>query len=140
MGFLWRDSDDIEAALKKWKPAKKFKSEKACETDIYNYLHEAFPDENFQRQYAKGKTRADIYVKIGGKIPVVVEVKYALKKRDEYHRLIGQVYEYLTEWKAKVIIVLCGSSEPSFPKLTKEAVKFMGSAAERDTHFVHKKF
>lgn len=139
MGFWGQDSVEIAKSLKKWKPSKNFKSEKVFEKNLYEYLHDEFEDETFYRQYAKGKTRADIYVKMGNNVPVVIELKYAMIKRDEYHRLVGQIYEYITEWEAEVVVVLCGDCERSFPKLIKNAVEFFRDSTGKKIHFVHKR-
>lgn len=130
MGFLERDADNIVSAIKNW-PPQAAQSEAEYEAALYAHLNAEFPLEVFQRQYALGRTRADLFVAFKNGAKVAIEVKRDLAARNEYHRTIGQVYEYLTEWKVEVVLVLCGENDPAVEKLLERAVKFLGSGVRR---------
>ena len=136
MGFTEVDADNVRDALLVFRDTG-LKNEAAYEKAIYEHLHRVFPKENFHRQYANAKTRADIYVEFIKGAKVVVEVKCGLDKRVEYHRLLGQSWEYMFEWKAEVVIALCGKSDPSLVKLTDTAISHFADRLARKAHVVH---
>lgn len=120
MGFLTYDADDIIQVINAWRPRAP-SNEKGYEEALYKYLHDKFPRFNLHRQYAVGKTIADIYVdfKAGGgeNHNVAIELKADLSDRTEFHRLCGQLFEYAQVWKGDCVLVLCGETEPSLFKL-----------------------
>jgi hypothetical protein len=64
-------------------------------------------------------------------------LKRDLQERGEYHRLIGQVYEYLTEWNTEALIILCGDSDPALTKNVERFVTFMNEKQKRKVRFLH---
>lgn len=141
MGFFETDADNVVKIVHAWTP-KPARSEAGYETALYEVLHAAFPEERFEKQYANGKTRADIFVAFRRGAKVVVELKRNLTDRSEAHRLIGQMYEYVSEWKAEVVVVLCGKNDPAAVKLIKEAGAIFASAfagaADRKVYVMEK--
>ncbi|MBZ0116343.1 MAG: hypothetical protein K8H88_05095 [Sandaracinaceae bacterium] len=139
MGVFQVDADNIRDALKTWKPAS-LKTEAQYEKAIYEHLHAAFPGEVIHRQYANAKTKADLYVDFkNGGARVVTEVKCKLASRGEYHRLIGQSWEYLREWKCELVVCLCGDNDPALVKLAAEALGFLGENLNRKVHVLQLK-
>lgn len=136
MGLLETDAENIRDVLTRWKPPP-CTSEREYEVLVYEYLHERFPKEVFHRQYAHAKTRADIYVQFRDGAKVVVEVKFDLSERGEYHRLMGQTFEYMFEWKAEVVVVLCGRTDPSLVKLFQVFLDTVAEAMGRKARLVH---
>lgn len=133
MGVFETDADDIRDALKTLNvPA--LKTEAQYEKAIYDHLHTVFPLDVFHRQYAYAKTKADIYVEFHKGAHVVVEVKRNLTTRAEYHRLIGQSWEYMREWQAELVVCLCGECDPSLIKLVAEAVGALASTQRKKAH------
>jgi len=105
--------------------------EAANEEALYGFLNHALGRTAVvYKQYSFAKTRADLFVefKDGGR--VAVEVKANLTDRNEYHRLIGQIYAYLIEWKCHVVLVLCGECDPALVKLTHDAVDHFNFACD----------
>lgn len=134
MGIFFFDADDVRDAFAKWKPAS-CETEALYEAAIYEFLHAQMPKAIFHRQYTHAKTKADIYVEFpNGGSRVVIEVKCKLVTRPEYHRLIGQSWEYLREWKAELVVCICGDSDPALVKLTDEALKVFASNQGRTAH------
>lgn len=127
MGLILDDADDVmEKLTTGWRPVIGG-DEFANEESLYAFLDAAFPKFVVHRQYAFAKTRADLLIDFEGSGKVVVEVKANLTDRNEYHRLVGQVYAYLTEWNAHVVLVLCGECDPSLVKLVWKAISFLNS-------------
>lgn len=135
LGIFEVDADNVRDAVARWNPDAGA-SESVFELQLYNFLHTSFPAAVFQRQYAKGRTRADIYVEFRDGAHVAVEVKCNLNQRGDYHRLLGQTYEYLTEWKAEVVVVLCGETETSVAKLVEQYIELISAATSRKAHVV----
>jgi hypothetical protein len=100
----------IKAAIGKWSPHD-CENEKSYENSLYLFLHEYFPDVQITKEYAIGRTKADINV--GDE--VIIEIKKNLRSTGQYGRLIGQLEEY-KNWKGATIILLVGNTEPHFYK------------------------
>jgi hypothetical protein len=127
MGIVLDDADDvIEKMVAGWVPVPGG-DELANEESLYDFLNRAFEKFVVHRQYAHAKTRADLLVDFEESGRVAVEVKANLTDRNEYHRLIGQVYSYLTEWNVHVVLVLCGRCDASLVKLVTKAIKFLNA-------------
>lgn len=136
MGLLEKDVDNVRDQLVKWKPNRS-ESEREYEDAAYRHLNACLPKDKFERQYWRGKTRADIYVEFKDAAKVAIELKRDLQERGEYHRLIGQVYEYLTEWNVEALIILCGDSDPALTKNVERFVAFMNEKQKRKVRFLH---
>ena len=139
MGFFENDAEDIKYLVKKWQPSNPGLTEAEYEKELYEFLHKEAPKETFHRQYSIGKSKADIYVHIRHGAKVVIELKKDLTDRNEYHRLIGQVYEYLTECEVEVVVVACGKNDPALIKLTDKACGFFYEFTSRKAYFVEKR-
>jgi len=135
MGLTEKDVDNVRDALAEWKPGR-LPSEKSYEDSAYAYLNKSFARDKFERQYARGKTRADIYVSFKDGATVAIELKYAIKDRAEYHRLLGQIYEYVSEWSVEVLVVLCGDNDPALVKNIDGYVRFMKDNAGRKVRLI----
>jgi len=131
MGLIQNDADTVAGAISPV-TTPLLESEAEYEKWIYELLHERFPHEVFHRQYTKAKTKADIFVefRLGG-AAVVVEVKYKLTSRGEFHRLIGQSWEYLHLWKSELVVCICGDSDPALVKLANEATRMLVPALSK---------
>jgi hypothetical protein len=103
--------------IARWKPVD-CGSEKQYEESLYQFLHAEFPTTRIVRQYHRGTQHIDLLI---GK-EVGVELKYNLHKQTEFHRLKGQLDDYL-EWEISVLIVLAGATEPDMKKRLDEWVK-----------------
>jgi hypothetical protein len=136
MGLTEKDVDDVQEKAAEWKPCW-FATEKEYEDALYRHLNDAFKKDKFERQYWRGKTRADIYVEFKEAATVAVELKRDLTERGEYHRLIGQVYEYLTEWKVEALVILCGENDPALVKNVEAFLKFMNAHQGKKARFLH---
>jgi hypothetical protein len=127
MGLILDDADDVMEKLRAgWTPVPGG-DEFANEESLHEFLDRAFDKFVVHRQYSFAKTRADLVIDFEGSGKVVVEVKANLTDRNEYHRLIGQAYAYLTEWNAHVVVVLCGECDLSLVKLVGKAIVFLNS-------------
>ena len=127
MGLILDDADDVmEKLMASWAPVPGG-DETANEESLHAFLDAAFVKFVVHRQYSFAKTRADLLIDFEGSGKVVVEVKANLADRNEYHRLIGQAYAYLTEWNVHVVVVLCGECDPSLVKLVTKAITFLNS-------------
>jgi hypothetical protein len=111
--------------------------ERDYEDAAYKYLNGCFPKDKFERQYSRSKTKADLYFEFKDAAKVVVEMKRDLKERGEYHRLVGQVYEYLAEWKVEVLVVLCGDNDPALAKNVENFIVFMNEHVKPKVRYLH---
>lgn len=139
MGLLEKDADNVADAIdKNWTPSKSGLGEADYEKEIYDFCHKEAPEENFHRQYTIGKSRADLFVKFKDGAKVAIEVKSNLTDRNDYHRLVGQIYEYLTECEVEVVLVVVGKGDHALVKLAKGAIEFLSRYSDKKARFVHK--
>lgn len=115
--FGWDSVGTVVKLIEQWSP-KGCKSEKDFEKSLYAFLHEELLDIQVTKQFAQGRTRADIVV--GDSI--IVELKYNLDATSKYQRLLGQLESY-AEWKGAVIILLTGETEPNLRKELDKAIE-----------------
>jgi hypothetical protein len=125
MGLVFDDADDVVEKLEGWAAVDGDEAEN--EEALYHFLNHAFDSAIVHRQYWQAKTRADLLVVFESGPKVAVEVKANLTDRNEYHRLVGQVFSYLSEWECHVVLVLCGECDPALVKLTKRAIDFLNA-------------
>jgi hypothetical protein len=124
--------ETMVAALEKWTIPPDAANEKACEKALEGYLHRGFPKEIFQRQYKQGNTSSDLRLKAEGTgNQVAIELKYQLTSRAEYHRLIGQLWTYVTEWEHDAILVICGESDTTLVRQAERFADFLSSHARK---------
>jgi hypothetical protein len=107
---MWDSVDATISLLEKWNPTS-CKTEKDYENSLYTYLHSALKDIQITKQYAVGRTKADLMV--GERI--IVELKKDLSTTAQYQRLIGQITEY-KGWKGAVVVLLVGKTDPNLKK------------------------
>ncbi len=137
MGFTEKDADNVYDLVVRRQPTD-CGSERDYEDSLYRYLNAAVAGEVFERQYSKAKTRADIYVHFKDGAEVAIEAKYGLTDRGEFHRLIGQMYDYLATWKAEAVVVLCGACDPALAKHVVAVAKMFTDALGKKARVVIK--
>jgi hypothetical protein len=58
-------------------------------------------------QYASGRVKGDIAVDA----EVLIEIKDSIKSTAQLQRLLGQLEIYNSQWKGKVVVLICGDSQ-----------------------------
>ena len=94
----------------KWSPGV-LQNERAYKKSLSAFLREIAPDAHIEEEYRCFGTTIDIYLKWSGLIfsgEIYVELKYNLKQKTEYDRLVGQI-EQLDPKNRSVLLILCGS-------------------------------
>jgi hypothetical protein len=85
-------------------------------------------------EHPLGRSRADVFIDFedwtGFGAKVVVELKYNLTTVNEYHRLVGQIADYVGV--SEVIIVLCGKTDQ---KLADSVVEHLGTLTSNKRFF-----
>jgi hypothetical protein len=118
--------ESIVSKLDGWTIPGDATSERTCEKALETYLHKLFPKEIFQRQYKQGNTSSDLRVKVdASRLQIAIELKYQLTSRAEYHRLIGQLWTYVSEWEHEAILVLCGDCDTTLVRQAERFAKFL---------------
>lgn len=136
MGVFKHDADDIIEKIQEWRP-ELLGLEKDYEFALYEYLNKQFPSHTFHQQYTNAKTRADIFVDFGEDgDKVAVELKADLQDRQELHRLMGQLFEYVHVWKSDAVLVLCGRSDPAAAKLARDYVRMLNNVHDPKVRIV----
>ena len=95
---------NIQKEIRSWRP-KKCRTEIAYRNSLYKRLEEAFSKVPV-KEYGAGRVRADLAY--GKKI--AIELKLNFNTTGKYHRLLGQLEDYRTEF-GKVIVVLLGNTD-----------------------------
>jgi hypothetical protein len=98
--------------------AGKLQDRKGHEKSLYSFLHDELGDVQVTKQYAVGRTAADIVV--GEK--VIIELKHNLNATSKLQRLFGQLEQYRA-WTGPVIVLLTGDTEPNLRKELKRKLK-----------------
>ncbi len=88
-------------------------TEKDFEVSLHKHLEKNLPDSDVIKQYASGRVKGDIVV--DGNI--LIEIKGGLKSTGQLQRLIGQLDIYHTQWKGKVIVLICGDVQRDLVKM-----------------------
>jgi hypothetical protein len=128
MGFVEKDAEDVIEVLKRWDPGTAF-SEAACQRTLAKFLQREFPKQKVLCEHPIGRGRADIFIDFkdwtmfGAK--VVIELKHNLQTLNEYHRLVGQLSDYVGIGKAEVIVVLCGTTSQQLAGMVLERMQEM---------------
>jgi len=92
-----------------WNPAK-LSSELKYRDSLAAFLRESAPDARVEVEYRHEGTTVDVYFKKEGFLgaaQIFIELKYNLRQKGEYDRLVGQL-EQINPKKRRVIVVLCG--------------------------------
>ncbi|MCL4549674.1 MAG: hypothetical protein M1495_14010 [Bacteroidetes bacterium] len=107
----------IKKLIEEWKPIN-CETEKDYENSLYNFLHLNLPNTQITKQFAKGRIKADIVIDE----KYIVELKNKLNSRNNYQRLIGQLFEY-KKWEGSIILLLIGEVDQNFIKEIKSFIK-----------------
>jgi hypothetical protein len=130
MGAFELDAMDVVKAVEAWNPGQCFE-EKSCQVSLRKYLQNAYPESTFEKEYEVGEGRADIYVEFktrwGPGAKVIIELKYNLKDRSEYLRLLGQLQEYIFVSEAELVVVLCGETKGEWEKRVRTHLEKLAS-------------
>lgn len=102
--------DEVGKVIKSWKP-RGCKTEKDYEKRLIQKLEKELPKRNIQKQIGSGRQRVDIVVDD----KLAIEIKKDLDSTGAYHRLIGQLDQYLKKW-SEVFVVLCGETDRDMHK------------------------
>src|SRR5258708_6547188 len=95
------------------------KTEKDLERSLHKHLEKNLPDVDVQMQYASGRVKGDICIDH----KVLIELKDSLKSTGHLQRLIGQLDLYTSQWKKKVVVVICGDSQKDLVRQLTDKVK-----------------
>jgi hypothetical protein len=104
--------------IEAWHP-RGCKTEKDLERSLHKHLEKNLPDVDVQKQYASGRVKGDICVDH----KVLIELKDGLKSTGQLQRLLGQLEIYASQWKEKVIVIICGDSQRDLVKVVTEKVE-----------------
>ncbi len=94
---------DVMKLIDDWHP-RSCKTEKDFEVSLHKHLEKNLPHADVIKQYAAGRVKGDIV--IDGQ--VLIELKDSLESTGQLQRLMGQLDIYHTQWKGKVIVLICG--------------------------------
>jgi len=114
-GFTSDPFGTVLEVIKAWRPTN-CKTENDFEKSLLKELRNKLKNQKSQPQYGSGRQRVDIVVQ--KKVPI--EIKMNLKSTAALQRTIGQLEQYLEDWK-RLFLVLCGDIDPD---LLKSLVKF----------------
>jgi len=98
-----------EVIRDEWQPGK-LSSETKYRDSLAAFLRQSAPDAHIETEYRHAGTTTDVHFKWPGILSsgeVFIELKYNLRQKGQYDRLIGQI-EQLNPEKHKLIVVLCG--------------------------------
>src|SRR6185437_5098451 len=112
---------DVMKLIDAWRP-RSCKTEKDFELSLHKHLEKSLPKADVIKQYAAGRVKGDIV--IDG--DVLIELKDSLESTGQLQRLLGQLDIYHTQWKGKVIVLICGDVQRDLIKtlnLKVEALK-----------------
>ena|SRR5713101_963115 len=102
---------DVMKLIDDWHP-RSCKTEKDFELSLHKHLEKSLPNADVIKQYAAGRVKGDIV--IDGN--VLIEIKDSLDSTGQLQRLIGQLDIYHTQWKGKVIVLICGDVQRDLMK------------------------
>jgi polyhydroxyalkanoate synthesis regulator phasin len=102
---------DVLRLIEDWRP-RLCKTEKDFERSLHKHLEKKLEDVNVIMQYAAGRVKGDIVVDE----KILIELKDSLKSTGQLQRLIGQLDIYTSQWKGKVIVIICGDSQRDLMK------------------------
>jgi hypothetical protein len=112
---------DVMKLIDGWHP-RSCKTEKDFELSLHRHLEKNLPHADVIKQYAAGRVKGDIVVDGN----VLIEIKDSLETTGQLQRLLGQLDIYHTQWKGKVIVLVCGDVQRDLMKtlnLKVEALK-----------------
>lgn len=126
MGLIDYDADDVVEMIEMWRP-EALDNEVAYEDALYTYLSGRLKKGHAaRRQFWAANSRTDIMIDFGDDNPkVAIELKANLTDRNEYHRVLGQMWTYSTDCECDAVLVLCGKCDPALVKLAQEYVEFL---------------
>ncbi len=114
----------VETIIKQWQP-NGCSTEKDFEKSLVNELQQKLQNKKIITQYGSGKQKVDIVVQ--DEVPI--EIKKDIKSNAVLQRLIGQIEQYLVNWKY-LLLVVCGEIMPDYLMMLEDYAKkktdFMG--------------
>src|SRR5262249_24886157 len=121
---MWAGSvDEVMKLIDAWHP-RGCKTEKDLERSLQKHLEKNLPKSDVISQYAAGRVKGDIAV--DGE--VLIEIKDSLKSTAQLQRLLGQLEIYNSQWKGKVIVLICGDSQRDHVSTLKKKVEDLKNA------------
>lgn len=114
---------EITKLIDAWHP-RGCKTEKDFERSLQKHLEKNLPNADVIAQYASGRVKGDIAV--DGE--VLIEIKDSLKSTAQLQRLLGQLEIYNTQWKGKVIVLICGDSQRDLVNTLKKKIDDLKAA------------
>lgn len=109
---------NVMKLIDEWRP-RGCKTEKDLERSLHKHLEKNLPDVDVQMQYASGRVKGDICVDH----TVLIELKDSMSSTAQLQRLIGQLDLYSSQWKEKVVVIICGDSQRDLVKRVTEKVE-----------------
>jgi len=106
----------VEDLIRSWSP-RRCSTHDDYKNSLYNYLRDNLTRPRVEKEYGIGRTSIDIAV--GDK--VAIEIKLNFNKTTEFHRLKGQLDDYLKEFD-KAIIVFCGDCDEALVDKFEEGI------------------
>lgn len=119
--------DDVLEIVKDWKPKGKYTSESGYRDDLMAYLRKKL---NEPEPFSFGLTKKHVIRKesgrhladIGVDRKVGIELKMNLTKKTQRNRLVGQLTDYMKDYKG-IIVVLCGEIREAECEELREDIK-----------------
>jgi hypothetical protein len=111
LGVAWSGlRENVSSSIRKgWRPGE-LGSEIKYRDSLAAFLREAAPGARVEVEYRHKGTTTDIYLKwseIVSSGELFIEMKYNLRNKSEYDRLVGQI-EQLDPKSNQLLLVLCG--------------------------------
>lgn len=125
-GVAWEGlfSKIEKLVVSEWSPGP-LKSEKQFRDSLLAQLRFGAPPSplcRIEKEYRDGGTTADIYLKWQGLVfsdEIYMELKLNLTRKTDFDRLVGQIHG-LEPAKRKIVVVLCGETDPALLGRLKE--------------------
>lgn len=116
--------ENLCRVIKNWSPAN-FSKETEYRDSLTTHLKDCAPGAQIQKQYLHLSAISDIYFEFDGFLnsdSAFIELKYNLLQQSQLDSLIAQI-ENLQPQERRVIVVLCGSTEPALLRRLKAQYK-----------------
>lgn len=98
----------VATIIKQWNPGE-CTTEKEFEKSLVKELQEKLKGKKIITQYGSGKQKVDIVVQ--DELPI--EIKKDITSNAVLQRLLGQIEQYLVNWKY-LLLVVCGDISPDY--------------------------
>lgn len=114
---------DVMKLIDAWHP-RGCKTEKDFERSLQRHLEKNLPNADIIAQYASGRVKGDIAVDA----QILIEIKDSLKSTSQLQRLLGQLEIYNSQWKGKVIVLICGEAQRDLVNTLKKKIEELKAA------------